>query len=200
MSQTEVELIKSSSVVDGDIVGMSSSKLSGALPAISGANLTGISAGIEMADQWRISSNFTFSDNSTTVLTANWERNDTSYFGGVGSAMTQSSGVFNFPVTGKYLIMGYAQFYASGGSHSAFGVFLDSKVGSGGSFATVAQGWSSGYTTNAYAYAQYQFMMDVTDTTHDQVRMSAVANTNRQILTSSTAQRTGFTFIRLGDT
>tara|TARA_B100000401_G_C52747510_1_gene691524 strand:- start:473 stop:1099 length:627 start_codon:yes stop_codon:yes gene_type:complete len=44
MSQTEVQLIKSSSVVDGDIVGMSSSKLSGALPAVSAANLTNIPA------------------------------------------------------------------------------------------------------------------------------------------------------------
>ena len=42
MSQSEVQLIKSSSVVDGDIVGMSSSKLSGALPAISGSSLTGV--------------------------------------------------------------------------------------------------------------------------------------------------------------
>ncbi len=45
MSQTEVQLIKSNSVVDGDIVGMSSSKLSGALPAISGASLTNLPAG-----------------------------------------------------------------------------------------------------------------------------------------------------------
>ena len=44
MSQTEVQLIKSSSVVDGDIVGMSSSKLSGTLPALSAANLTSIPA------------------------------------------------------------------------------------------------------------------------------------------------------------
>ena len=44
MSQTEVQLIKSSSVEDGDIVGMSSSKLSGTLPAISAANLTNIPA------------------------------------------------------------------------------------------------------------------------------------------------------------
>ena len=44
MSQTEVQLIKSSSVVDGDIVGMSSSKLSGTLPAVSAANLTNIPA------------------------------------------------------------------------------------------------------------------------------------------------------------
>ena len=44
MSQTEVQLIKSNSVVDGDIVGMSSSKLSGTLPAVSGANLTNLPA------------------------------------------------------------------------------------------------------------------------------------------------------------
>ena len=44
MSQTEVQLIKSNSVVDGDIVGMSSSKLSGTLPAVSAANLTNIPA------------------------------------------------------------------------------------------------------------------------------------------------------------
>jgi len=44
MSQTEVQLIKSNSVEDGDIVGMSSSKLSGTLPAVSGANLTNLPA------------------------------------------------------------------------------------------------------------------------------------------------------------
>lgn len=44
MSQTEVQLIKSGAVVDGDIVGMSSSKLSGTLPAVSGANLTNLPA------------------------------------------------------------------------------------------------------------------------------------------------------------
>jgi len=44
MSQTEVQLIKSSSVVDGDIVDMSASKLTGTLPAVSGANLTNLPA------------------------------------------------------------------------------------------------------------------------------------------------------------
>ena len=44
MSQTEVQLIKSSSVVDADIVGMSSSKLTGTLPAVSAANLTNLPA------------------------------------------------------------------------------------------------------------------------------------------------------------
>lgn len=47
MSQTKAQLINAvdGSIVDADIVGLSSSKLSGALPAISGASLTGISTG-----------------------------------------------------------------------------------------------------------------------------------------------------------
>ena len=156
--------------------------------------------GLTMCDQWRINSNFTFSNNSATDITANWERNDNTGYGPIGSAMTESSGIFNFPITGKYLIMAYAQFYASSGSHSAFGVFIHRKIGSGGSFANVASGHSSGYTTNAYGYAQAQFLFDVTDISNDQVKMQAIGNTGRQVLSSNISQRTGFTFLRLGDT
>ena len=150
-------------------------------------------------DRWRINTNFSFSGNSAVDITANWERNDNISYGGIGSAMTESSGIFNFPVTGKYLIMAYAQFYASSGSHSMFGVFIHRKIGSG-AFANVSSGHSSGYTTNAYAYAQAQFLLDVTDITNDQVKMQAIGNTGRQLLSSSVSQRTGFTFLRLGDT
>ena len=47
MSQTKAQLVDAvdGSIVDADIVGLTSSKLSGALPAISGASLTNISAG-----------------------------------------------------------------------------------------------------------------------------------------------------------
>ena len=160
-----------------------------------------LTEGITMIDQWRLNDNYTFSNNSTTDLTANWERNDASYYGGVGSPMTESSGVFNFPITGKYLIMGYAQFYASGGSHSSFGLFLNTKVGSGGSFVITAQGWSSGYTTNAYGCINMSILFDVEDVSGDNVKLAALAGaSSRKLLGSSTVQRTGFTFIRVGNT
>ena len=114
--------------------------------------------------------------------------------------MTQSSGVFNFPTTGMYLIMGYAQFYAAGGSQTGFMQALQTKHGSGASFESKALSFDSGYTTNAYGYTSTQFIMDVTDTTHDQVRMQVEGNANHQVMASSTTQRTGITFIRLGDT
>ena len=111
MSQTEVQLIKSSSVVDGDIVGMSSSKLSGtlpavsaanltnipaanltgALPAISGANLTGISSSTAYSyiDQWAL--NTTLSVSSTTYWAGSQLSRSDSYAVTIGSAMTVDS-------------------------------------------------------------------------------------------------------------
>jgi len=132
MSQTEVQLIKSSSVVDGDIVGMSASKLSGTLPAvsganltnlpaanltgtlpaISGANLTGISAGITHASTWYLSSNFTGSAAPVTALSAYTGAGA----GSIGSAMTMSSGIFTFPTTGIWWIQVDAGFNLDGDS------------------------------------------------------------------------------------
>ena len=59
--------------------------------------------GITMADQWRVTSEFTFSA-SGAYITSNWERVDTDGFGQIGTGMTESSGVFSFPSTGIYLI------------------------------------------------------------------------------------------------
>jgi len=154
--------------------------------------------GLAMADQWRITSHYTFSGAGGQVLEANWERNDSTGFGNIGSAMTQSSGVFNFPSTGVYLIMGYAQFYAAGGSQTGFMQALQTKHGSGASFESKAISFDSGYTTNAYGMTSTQFIMNVTDTTHDQVRMLVEGNANHKVMASSTSQRTGFTFLKLG--
>ena len=57
--------------------------------------------GITEADQWRIPT--TYSTSGDAVITS-WERND-SNFEVIGSGMTESSGIFTFPSTGKYLIM-----------------------------------------------------------------------------------------------
>ena len=67
-----------------------------------------ISAGIEMLDVWTIS---TTADASSSGgdLTANWVRAN-SYQATIGSAMTQSSGVFTFPSTGIYEFLCNAQF------------------------------------------------------------------------------------------
>ena len=88
-----------------NLTSLPAANLTGALPAISGANLTGLTSGITMIDSWSITSNFTQGAGNTEV-TANWRRNyaGSTYWGVLGSAMTESSGVFSFPTTGIYLV------------------------------------------------------------------------------------------------
>jgi len=54
-------------------------------------------------DQWRLTTNF--STNSAVIT--GWERVDDASFSKVGSGMTQSSGVWSFPVTGLWSVRFY---------------------------------------------------------------------------------------------
>tara|TARA_Y100000114_G_C11600466_1_gene250182 strand:- start:3 stop:605 length:603 start_codon:yes stop_codon:yes gene_type:complete len=200
MSQTEVQLIKSSSVVDGDIVGMSSSKLSGALPAISGANLTGLSSGITMTDQWRITSNFNHGPGSGTI-TSNWEQNDT--LSGditVGSSMTESSGVFTFPSTGIYLIRAYMNAVATSISYA--GIIIR---GTTDNFSSVDVNLANNYDscgsgTSYYACVMCEAFFDVANTSVNKVKFNLNSQNTIQVEGTTDYQRTGVTFIRFGDT
>ena len=58
--------------------------------------------GITMADQWRqLGGSVSAGD---AFITSNWERTDTDSYGTIGSAMSESSGVFTFPSTGIYYL------------------------------------------------------------------------------------------------
>ncbi len=204
MSQTEVQLIKSSSVVDGDIVGMSSSKLSGALPAISGASLTGITAGITMADQWRVTTDRNISANTETI-DANWERVDNSIWGQIGSGMTESSGIFTFPSTGIYLVVFNLVMYSISSTQRYSGALISTTLNNGGLFSTVATTYFNGGVNSGsgvYMAGDAKFLMDVTDTSNQKVRFRVQAGhaAAAYVAGNSNEQITGVTFIRLGDT
>ncbi len=204
MSQTEVQLIKSSSVVDGDIVGMSSSKLSGALPAISGASLTGITAGITMADQWRVTTDRNISANTETI-DANWERVDNSIWGQIGSGMTESSGIFTFPSTGIYLVAFNLVMYSISSTQRYSGALISTTLNNGGLFSTVVTTYFNGGVNSGsgvYMAGDAKFLMDVTDTSNRKVRFRVQAGhaAAAYVAGNSNEQITGVTFIRLGDT
>ena len=61
------------------------------------------SGGLSGADYWRLNQDSQFGA-GTQVLNGNWERVDTDGFGYIGTAMSQSSGIFSFPSTGMWLI------------------------------------------------------------------------------------------------
>ena len=160
----------------------------------SGANLTGISAGITMMDQWSITS-----DNNKTngqVIDSNWERSDY-FFAQIGTGMSESSGVFTFPQTGIYLLMGQSQMY---GSASYAGIALRVSTDSGGSYSPLTEGYENCSNVGGYHHVTIHGILDVTNASTFRVRLVAVNNASTQYSGSTNYLRNGITFIRIGDT
>ena len=204
MSQTKAQLIDAvdGSIVDADIVGLTSSKLSGALPAISGASLTNLpGGGITQADIYRFNTTANLSYDTVTVVDSNWERPDESddVFDKIGTGMSQSSGIFTFPATGIYFISYIARFYGNGNTSGANHIYIDATVNNS-SYNTVAQ--SATYVGNTYqATVIAQTLVDITDTSNRKLRFKVYAGGgNQQLLGNSAKNETFVTFIRLGDT
>ena len=196
--------IANSAITDSKIAALSASKLTGALPAISGASLTGISAGIEMVDQWRLTTSFTANQNP---ITSNWERNDTTGYGALGSAMSNSSGTFTFPTTGVYHIGFHALIGSafSSGAHSQGCWIYVRTTTNNSSYANAAiaqQGiynFNTSYFSGGSLYAEAVF--DVTDVSTHKVQFGFGAGQGGESCRGdSSSQATGFTITRLGDT
>ena len=178
------------------LTSLPAANLTGTLPAISGAHLTGISAGITMADQWRVNANFN-SSSSTHLINSNWERNDT-HFDKIGTGMSESSGVFTFPTTGIYLIMW--QHNCQGSNMQYMGSYAELSPDNGSSYYTRGQNYDSGGQTGYFGSINFQFMVDVTNASLFKVRFRASSSGAITTEGNGDAQRTGVTFIRLGDT
>ena len=72
--------------------------------------------GLSDVSQWRL----TAAQQLTTAdVTANLERVDTSGQGTIGSAMSESSGIFTFPSTGIYMVRFDASWYQASGAGGA---------------------------------------------------------------------------------
>jgi hypothetical protein len=153
-----------------------------------------ISEGIEVAGQWRLTSSFT---GDAFPIASNWEEVDTSY-SRVGSAMTQSSGVFTFPSTGIYLIL-YQVNVELNSSESEPHSIIDFSVNSGSNFAGLARTSPGG--TDDWGGSFVCGIFDVTNvSTHKVQFVQDFTNGSSQVKGSSTITYTGATFIKLGDT
>jgi hypothetical protein len=151
------------------------------------------------ASQWRLTTSFT---GDTDPIASNLEETDApAGFGVLGASMTQSSGVFTFPVTGYWWIAYKWQGWAS----SNFAAILPS-IGTTTDNSTWAEACEAQInivppTGSYYAEGYFDYIFDVTNTSNDKVRFSVSASgANAYTGGSSGYHRTNFTFIRLGDT
>ena len=184
------------------------------LPAISGSNLTTLNAsnissgtlstdryvqgGITEYDNWRVTANF---QGDAVPISSNWSR-ATGAFEKIGTGLSESSGIFSFPSTGKYLVMtGWRGF--STAPDSRYNELEISVTENNSSYTTRAS--TSQFikivSANTYAECSTQCLIDVTDTANVKFRIQlSVEDNNIYSEGDVSMNRLYMTCMRIGDT
>ncbi len=154
-------------------------------------------AGITEFDYWTLTSNKT--DNSD--ITANLSRVATTGAAAqIGTGMSESSGIFTFPSTGKYLVLFHAQWELYGDDNANVRLAVTTN---NSSYTEVAQAndGNTGSSSHRNGSATCPYFLDVTDTSNVKVKFSVGSlGSSSYLMGSSSTVFTSFTFIRIGDT
>jgi hypothetical protein len=168
--------------------------------AVTAAKATGSAKGITMADQWRITSNLAGSA-SGAYITANWERNDNAGFEKIGTGMSESSGVFSFPETGKYMIMAKCDIYSSRNGVNYYQRLEIHTTQNNSSYTSQATGYGSHAEQYTRSEMSASFIFDVTDVSTHKVKFHQYTyHGDSLILGDSTNNVNNFTFLKIGTT
>jgi hypothetical protein len=151
--------------------------------------------GITMADAWRTSANATFS--SSNYITANWERADSDSYGGIGTGMSESSGVFTFPATGIYLVQAHVSMLLDG-TRTYMGGNIEVTVNNS-SYSAATELYNNG-DNGDYVSVYLSFILDVSNTSNIKVKLRFEGSGSCDVLGNTNSSKTGMNFIRLGDT
>ena len=167
--------------------------------AITNSGISGITQGLTEVDSWRLNSNFSAPGGSGGYITANWERDDTN-FEKIGTGLTESSGVFTFPSTGKYLIDSFFSF-----SHTRdslyIGLHMAVSTNGGSSFANNTHMYQGVQAANGYGAYSQRKILDVTDISNFQFKFGREVHYDTATINGGTsANRSGFICIKLGET
>ena len=161
--------------------------------------------GLSMADQFRITSNGTLNTDTTSQLNSSisctWERSDSDSAGFIGTGMTQSDGVYTFPSTGIYQIIGnlVVSRDAAENRYANFNLEVSTDGGSSYDIAAIGSGgFGQIYQRDTCSLC---FILDVTSTTNVKVRFSASTNrSNVQFRGDTGANYSAVIFTKLGET
>ena len=156
--------------------------------------------GLAMVDQWRVTANGSVSADTDSVFASNWEQVDGTEFGTVGSAMTESSGIFTFPLTGVYKVE-FVIFANDTESTSGLQTKIQMTVNNS-SYNTIAIASDAIPDIGTYNYitTYTSALVDVTDVSQCKVKFSTYSGGTFDYNGDSSKNETHANFIRLGDT
>ena len=150
------------------------------------------------ADTFRLTSDLTTTDSD---ITANLERADDTLAGHVGTAMSQSSGIFTFPATGMYYITFTAACNRTGAAR-----YIGAHIyGTANDFTAqddLAYGYGSIDNQSAEVWSSHTIscLFDCVDTSTHKVKFYVGAAANVAFKGDSNRNLTHMQFIRLGNT
>jgi len=146
-------------------------------------------------DFWYLTTALTSDGDLTSNLARNNQAGAASQ---IGTGMTESSGIFTFPSTGKYLILVQASFVIAGPDNVALDTMVTTNNSSYSTHSRATDG--NGSQTRTGGTFSMAFV-DVTDTSQVKVKFNLNSLTSGgELQGNSNYITTGFVFIRLGDT
>ena len=170
-----------------------------AASAVTAAKASGSAKGITMVDSWVVTANFTA--NGSGDITSNWARHSAqSWVGNIGSAMTESSGIFTFPSTGMYMVINDICGSTPDGARTYCGMRQYYSTDGGTSYNTASSHYSQGYNTNAHWEGSGTVIYDVSSTSNNKIKFNVETANTATVFGNAANKNTGVTFIRLGDT
>jgi len=169
------------------------------VPSSTGTMALTSGLGLTEADQWRVTANTNIAS-SSTVISANWERSDSSGAGYIGTGMTQSSGVFTFPTTGTWYIRGFGQLSID--ASNRYNSLIMQVTVNNSTYTDIANGTAFISRTNAnytIGYCSCEYIFNVTNTTNCKVRFIQYGESAQGVWNGDTnVNTTGAIFMRLG--
>ena len=152
-----------------------------------------VSSGLSVVDVWHITSGYTVSLGSNDI-TSNWARSNATH-GVIGSAMTESSGIFTFPSTGIYHIVISGLFYS--GTAYGYPGFAIAYTTNNSSYVGVASGHIN-MNAAQYVSPYVSAIVDIANTSTHKVKFQTSADGGTLQLIS-TGRCLNVEFERLGD-
>ena len=159
--------------------------------------------GTEVASP-KMSDKFLLANNEGTGANADmtdWQRPSitNALEGSIGENMSVSSGIFTFPSTGYYLILGQFLWVFQGTGDQAANILLKTTHDNS-TYIDYASSWTGDPdTTNQYLMSSLNTALKVTDTSNQKVKFTTQSFANTTILyAGATRLRTFVEFIKLG--
>ena len=175
--------------------------IAGTINASSGTT-TGFPAGLSNADYWCKGADQSISADTGTLITGSWAQQQGRGGGGneLGSGLSESSGIFTFPVTGIWYVSSWFRIVRNGSTRYV-NLSLEATT-DGGAYSVL--GFGSGQmnfsSNDGVSQVDASALIDCPDVTSVKFKFTITADEAISIGGDSNYTQSGLVAIRLGDT